>query len=252
MLVPDELKKYGFQRRLKLIEQIWLDYLQDHLLSLLYRKYPDLVFRGGTCIWKLYDGERFSEDLDLAREDVPSGLPKYLVKELELLGFSASPDRERETESMYRLRLGVDRPDTTSTNPISVEILLDSTPPERTVEQEIHSPYPDVPRIDVKALTQDALLAEKISAVCERNRPRDIHDIYRLLKNGAAADLGEVKEQYKGFTVEEFEESLDEKKSGWKGLKSLMVGTLPGFEEERQYIMKKINDISSDLGEKSS
>ncbi|KXB06371.1 hypothetical protein AKJ52_02285 [candidate division MSBL1 archaeon SCGC-AAA382C18] len=241
MLLPEELKRYGFQRKLKLIEQIWLDYLQDHLLALLYRNYHNFLFRGGTCIWKVYDGERFSEDLDLAREDIPSDLAEYLLEELELFGFSVVVDKERETSSMYHLRLGVNRPDTDSTTPLSLEILKDSVSEEKITRREIHSPYPDLPKIDVKTLTQDAILLEKISAVCDRNRPRDMHDIYRLLKNGASVKLEEVKRHRKNFTVEKFEESLDRKKGEWKGLKALMVGKLPEFKEEKQYIMQKFN-----------
>ncbi len=250
MLLPEELKRYGFQRRLKLIEQIWLDYLQDHILALLYRKYPGLIFRGGTCIWKVYGGERFSEDLDLAAEDMPSDIAEYLLGELKLLGFTVDVDKERETESMYRLRIGVDRPDTGSTTPISIEILKAPVAEDKTTEKEIHPPYPDVPRIDVKTLTQEALLLEKISAVCDRNRPRDVHDVYRLLKNGASVELEEVKEHYKGFTVEKFEERLDEKRGGWRGLKDLMVGTLPEFEEEKRYIMQKIKKNRGSRGKK--
>ncbi len=241
MLLPEELKRYGFQRGLKLIDQIWLDYLQDHVLTLLYRDSSDLIFRGGTCIWKVYDGERFSEDLDFASEDISSGLAEYLSEELNFLGFTVSVDKERETESMYRLRLEVDRPDTGSTTPLSIEILKDSVSRERITEREIHSPYPDVPKIDTKTLNQHALLLEKISAVYDRNRSRDVHDVYRLLKNGASVDVEEVREHWKDFTIEKFKESLDKKKEGWKGLKALMVGTVPEFKEEKQYIMQKFN-----------
>ncbi|KXA96010.1 hypothetical protein AKJ39_05200 [candidate division MSBL1 archaeon SCGC-AAA259J03] len=50
-----------------------------------------------------------------------------------------------------------------------------------------------------------------------------------------------VKEHWKDFTIEKFEESLDKKKGRLKGLKALMVDTVPGFEEEKQYIMQKFN-----------
>jgi predicted nucleotidyltransferase component of viral defense system len=162
------------------------------------------------------------------------------LEELELLGFTATLDKERETESMHRIRLKIDRPDTGSITPISIEVLKVSVPEEKTTKGEIHSPYPGVPKIDFKTLTQDALLLEKISAVCDRNRPRDVHDVYRLLKNGASMEIEELKEHCEGFTVEKFERSLDEKKSGWRGLKDLLVGTLPEFEEEKQYIVAKI------------
>ena len=37
--------------------------LEDVLMELLYGKY-DLTFHGGTCIWRCYNGNRFSRDLD--------------------------------------------------------------------------------------------------------------------------------------------------------------------------------------------
>lgn len=240
MLLPDELKRYGFQRRLKRIEQIWLDYVQDHTLALLYLKYPDLVFRGGTCIWKLHGGERFSEDLDLARREVPDNLPDYLVKEFELLGFTVDLKKERETRNMYFLRLGVERPDTTATTNLSIEILRNAEPEDWIEEKDIHSPYPDVPRIDVQALTRNAILTEKITAVCERNRPRDVHDVYTLLKAGATAGREEIVEECRDFTIEDLRRSLEEKKDEWKGLESLVVGDLPSFEEEKDYILQRL------------
>ncbi|KXB07957.1 hypothetical protein AKJ56_02085 [candidate division MSBL1 archaeon SCGC-AAA382N08] len=242
MLLPEELKRYGFQRRLKLIEQIWLDYLQDHVLALLYRDPSDLIFRGGTCIWKVYGGERFSEDLDFASEGISSDLAEYLSEELNLLGFTVYVDKKRETESMYRLHLEVDRPDTGSTTPLSIEILKSSVSMEKITDQEIHSPYPDVPRIDARTLTQEALLLEKVSAVYNRNRPRDVHDVYRLLKNGASVELEEVKDRWKDFTIEKFEMSLDKKKDGWESLRALIIGTIPEFKEEKQYIMQEFKE----------
>lgn len=38
--------------------------LEDTLIDLLYREYPDIVFHGGTAIWRCYSGNRFSRDLD--------------------------------------------------------------------------------------------------------------------------------------------------------------------------------------------
>ena len=42
-----------------------LDYLQDITLLGIYREFGNkLVFKGGTCLYKLYQLNRFSEDLD--------------------------------------------------------------------------------------------------------------------------------------------------------------------------------------------
>jgi predicted nucleotidyltransferase component of viral defense system len=38
--------------------------LEDVLIELLYTKYRDLVFHGGTAIWRCYSGNRFSRDID--------------------------------------------------------------------------------------------------------------------------------------------------------------------------------------------
>jgi predicted nucleotidyltransferase component of viral defense system len=38
--------------------------LEDTLVEILYGKYTDLVFHGGTAIWRCYSGNRFSRDID--------------------------------------------------------------------------------------------------------------------------------------------------------------------------------------------
>lgn len=38
--------------------------LEDTIIDLLYSEYKDLVFHGGTAIWRCYAGNRFSRDVD--------------------------------------------------------------------------------------------------------------------------------------------------------------------------------------------
>ncbi len=40
------------------------DYLQHMILFILYRRSQDLIFKGGTAIRLVYQGNRYSEDLD--------------------------------------------------------------------------------------------------------------------------------------------------------------------------------------------
>ena len=66
MLTINDLKKYAFKRRLKNLELIRKDYLQDVVLFILYSQVSSkILFKGGTAIWKIMKGERFSEDIDL-------------------------------------------------------------------------------------------------------------------------------------------------------------------------------------------
>ncbi|MHA1606403.1 MAG: nucleotidyl transferase AbiEii/AbiGii toxin family protein [Candidatus Freyarchaeota archaeon] len=66
MLTMDDIRRHAFKRRLKNMELVRLDYLQDVILFILYTQIsPGILFKGGTATWKLMKGERFSEDLDL-------------------------------------------------------------------------------------------------------------------------------------------------------------------------------------------
>ena len=38
---------------------------QDIMVNSLYQVFGEAVFHGGTCIWRCYNGNRFSEDIDV-------------------------------------------------------------------------------------------------------------------------------------------------------------------------------------------
>src|SRR3989344_3824087 len=64
MLNYDELENIARLKRLSL-KNIEKDYLQDLILFSIYSFIgKELVFKGGTCLYKLYKLGRFSEDLD--------------------------------------------------------------------------------------------------------------------------------------------------------------------------------------------
>ena len=39
-------------------------FLQDEVIDIVYGLEPNAVLHGGTAIWRCYQGNRFSEDLD--------------------------------------------------------------------------------------------------------------------------------------------------------------------------------------------
>jgi predicted nucleotidyltransferase component of viral defense system len=67
------------------IRTIIKERIQDNILAAIYNnpKYSDLIFIGGTCLRKLYDLNRYSEDLDFVSkrkidyEDLKEDLSKY-------------------------------------------------------------------------------------------------------------------------------------------------------------------------------
>lgn len=46
--------------------------LQDELVEIVYSIFPDIVFHGGTSIWRCFQGNRFSEDIDLYYYETPN------------------------------------------------------------------------------------------------------------------------------------------------------------------------------------
>lgn len=162
---------------------------------------PDLavswVFKGGTCLKKCYiETYRFSEDLDFTV--VPSG--PFRPEDVEPLLARILPRITAESgidfSTAPRLRL---RPNGTSTEgriyytgprhtPQAPRVKLDISADEVIVRppvlQGIAHPYPDAFPYGgtVRCYSFDELFAEKIRAMAQRGRPRDLYDIVNLFR----------------------------------------------------------------------
>ncbi len=235
MLTQEEVKKYAHMRRLKLIDQIWKDYLQDLLLHLLYRKMPKMVFGGGTCIWKAMKGDRFSEDIDGYAPQIPEDLTNYLEKELSLFGVNCKVIRKKKTSNMLFLKISLSFPSHPREIIISVEILSGEHVKSQAIT--LYSPYPDIPPVEILAISAEEMLANKVSAIYGRNKARDVHDTYTLLKSGTKIDMPLVKKKTPKFNLNMLEKRIGEKSSLWKGLEPLIVTKLPAFSEELEFII---------------
>lgn len=237
MITSQELKSYAHLRRIKLIDQAWKDYLQDLTLHLLYKKYPQILFRGGTCIWKVMKGDRFSEDLDLCLDMIPSTLDTYLLKELKLFGFTSTILKKKQTANMLFLHFGITSPAHPREISLSVEILASKQCTKNINMLTLYSPYPDIPPIEVCVPSYEDIIADKISAIFQRNKARDVHDLFLLLKQGGTIDSALVSQKISGFTPEKLKEKIIEKKILWESLEPLIVTKLPSLEEEIKYIL---------------
>ncbi|HIG97053.1 MAG TPA: nucleotidyl transferase AbiEii/AbiGii toxin family protein [Candidatus Aenigmarchaeota archaeon] len=235
MLTAEEVKKYAHMRRLRLIDQIWKDYLQDVLLHLLYRKMPKMVFSGGTAIWKILKGDRFSEDIDAYAYPVPGDLADYLIKEFSLLGVNCTILKKKRTQNMLFIKMSLSFPSHQREIMISLEILFDK--PKEVKEMTLYSPYPDVPPVEVVILSPEEMLANKVSAIYGRNKPRDVHDIYLLLKLGTVINMKLIKKKAPKFRMDAFVRKILEKKTAWKSLETLIITKLPSIEEEAEFIL---------------
>jgi len=74
-------------------------YAQDLIVEEIYNFFPKAVFHGGTAIWRCYNGNRFSEDIDLYMNKDKNKIEEFfnsLVKK----GFKIIKKRVKEN-SLY-------------------------------------------------------------------------------------------------------------------------------------------------------
>lgn len=162
------------------------------------------VFKGGTCIRKCFiETYRFSEDLDFsltpeaAYEESPlraalaAAIGQAAAHSGLRFGVAAMDLRQRQNqagEPTYEVRLGYDGP---LGGPATPKVRFDLTRAEPIVlpseRRPIFHPYPDeLPAgATVRCYPLEELLAEKIRALVERTRPRDLYDVVLLLESAA-------------------------------------------------------------------
>ena len=158
------------------------------------------AFKGGTCLKKCYlETYRFSEDLDFtvlpgpALDDAAVGvaLHRVLARVGEASGIDfatrepvirARPNgQSMEGRVYYRGPLGA--PEAAS---IKLDLSTTEVVARPTVLRPIAHPYPDAlpgPG-SVRCYSFDEVFAEKLRAMGERGRPRDLYDIVNLFWRG--------------------------------------------------------------------
>jgi predicted nucleotidyltransferase component of viral defense system len=155
------------------------------------------VFKGGTCLKKCYiETYRFSEDLDFTvlpggpfrPDDVKPLLLRTLSRVTTESGidFSTPPRlRLRPNEMSIEGRVyytGPRRPPQPAR--VKLDISIDEVVVRPPVLKRIAHPYPDSfpPGGAIRCYSFDELFAEKIRAMAQRGRPRDLYDIISLFR----------------------------------------------------------------------
>ena len=157
------------------------------------------AFKGGTCLKKCYvETYRFSEDLDFTV--LPTGpvnaedVEPILVRVLDRVGqesginFAQRPPRFR-TAAPGRYTEGrvyyVGPRQTPTVASVKLDLSGAEVVARPTVVQTISHPYPDgLPDPGtVRCYALEEVFAEKIRAMGERGRPRDLYDIVNLFRH---------------------------------------------------------------------
>ena len=236
------------------------------------------AFKGGTCLKKCYfETYRFSEDLDftltassnLNREflikcfeeiaewiyvaigiEIPKDLIRFDVYKSNRGGMSA------QGRIGYRgpMQPGGDLPR------IKLDLTLDEILVLDTTVREVHHPYSDCPDdgIQCKCYCFEEVFAEKIRALAERERPRDLYDVVHLYRHDELTSNQNIilstlekKCEFKNMSVPMMETfrnrpEREELEAEWGNMLAHQLPALPSFEQfwaELPEVMEWLNGV---------
>ena len=252
MLDFDEIKDIARLKRLSLINTE-KDYLQDLILFSLYsRLNKEIIFKGGTCLYKIYKLNRFSEDLDFTLTkniDFKKLIPK-LMKDISLLNINVKLKEFKKYKNEINIRFLFNSMLYKGTKESQCFIPLNISLKEKILSEPkkeiLTSLYKEIPTFEVYAMNEKEILAEKIRAILTREKPRDIYDLWFLIaKRETPLDMNLINKKLKlyniSFSKDEFIKSINRKKGLWNlDLKNLIVSELPNFDIVRENIISKI------------
>jgi len=221
------------------------------------------AFKGGTCLKKCYfETYRFSEDLDFTLTEAEHQNENFLLnvfREIagwiydasgievprDLIRFDVYTNPRGKTSVQGRiayrgpLRPGGDPPR------IKLDLTDDEVLVANPVGRKVFHPYSDTPEggIQVPCYCFEEVFAEKIRALGERLRPRDLYDVIHLYRHDSTRQgrelilsILEAKCSFKGISMPTMEmlESKPERAellSEWENMLGHQVPVLPPFEQ---------------------
>ncbi len=187
-------------------------YAQDLIMEEVYSFFPRAVFHGGTAIWRCYQGNRFSEDIDmylLGKKNIDA-----FFERLQQKGFIIHKKMVKENSLYSELEF--------NRAIIRFEALFLAKKDAVLKEYELA----DGNYITVYTLTPEELLKEKINACLKRGKARDIYDIFFLLRLATKAPP-ELKKVTSIKIIDE--ENLSA---------IILSGPIPTVKEMKEYIAR--------------
>lgn len=248
-----EIEKIAQLKRLSL-QNAEKDYLQDLMLFSIYSNVgKHLVFKGGTCLYKIYKLNRFSEDLDftLTKKIDMKKISEKVISDLQLLNIKAKIKEIKEYKNEINVKFLLNGPlykggkETQCFIPLNIsmkeQVFLE---PKR---ESIVSLYKEIPNFELFSMQEKEILAEKVRAIFTRMKPRDIYDLWFLIvKKNVAFDLEIINKKLLlynlKFNFREFKDKIKKMKGLWQtDLKYLIVGELPEFNKIKKELFEKVS-----------
>jgi len=158
------------------------DYVMGWLLYGL-SKIPNLVFKGGTALSKVYFPKtwRLSEDIDFSSTGMQTEITSELDKIFAII--KEKSDIRFKLKSKYSnpdyLQLKVQYAAILGKNWIKVDVRREA-PLDQVSAKALKRVYSDYPAFAIKTASLEEIFAEKLRALIERSKCRDYYDVWKL------------------------------------------------------------------------
>lgn len=190
---------------------------QDLIVEETYKIFDKAVLHGGTAIWRCYNGNRFSEDVDVY---IPkdTGRIETLFENFKKKGFTIEKKKIGKNSLFSKLRL--------NRTLVRFEALFKN---QNGALKEYETAEGNM--ITVYTLLPEELIKEKICAYLKRQKIRDLYDTFFLLRY--VKDKEKIKQNLKAL-LGKFKKPEDERE-----LKVLIIeGIVPNTESMLSYIKR--------------
>ena len=213
-------------------------YYQDLLLYDLAKSDLDFVFKEGTALYLFYGLKRFSEDLDFNVSDLEKAKSK-VESILKKRGLKYSYIKPKNT---YLFKVEIKGP-FTEHNTLRIDLSADKC--LKSEGKEYVPVFTDIPPFIVKVMDIDEILVEKVDALTNGVKNKDLYDIFNLLR------ITEFNSQlwYKKFKdtkmdINTIRNNINTMEKNWKKLNTFVLDYLPEHKTVKKYVLDKLQNKS--------
>jgi len=222
------------------LQHLFLFFLSTHTSN-------ELVFKGGTALQKCYGLNRFSEDLDFTvNKKINLEKPLNKIKEnFDVFGFPATLKHVKsKLTKNYKLKIkgplynGSER----TISSLRIEISLRKDLILKPEVKEIIPAYHDIQPYTVFVMNINEILAEKVRSIMQREKARDVYDLWFLLNKKAKPNIGLIQRKLQIFNLnfdrKIFFTKIHNIKKLWERELNLYVTSLPKFDNVEKDIKR--------------
>lgn len=258
---------YGSKVDLMVAEK---DVILTYVLKILSdANFLDLVFKGGTCIRKIYLGRisRFSEDLDFqskknSRRELVDGIHElFCDRENYGIKFSFSDDDYYVSKDSLGINISYSHewnPESTFKFQISLRDDLVLDPLNLSIKEENYCKGLEFSLPTIPCMRWEEIIAEKVRACYQRSTVRDLYDLFLFssrsfdresIRSLVALKMWSAHEQ---FDSSEFLNSISTENYDWHDLERLVRSDSLPKPESVVNVVKKRFSFLKELNEEES